>query len=150
MRRHRSRGRRICRQFASVCPRAAAIVRVVVIENLAKKKHGALRRVEPFQKNEKRDRQRVIRFGRRRNERLGQPLADVFLAPDAGRLQVIDAKARDDRDQERLRGSDVVVGRFQPSNERFLQEIFGVGDAADHPISDGKEKTAILIELVSR
>ena len=65
------------------------------------------------------------------HERLRQPLADVRLAPDAGRLEVVDREAGDDGRQVGLRRLDggAVGERPLVADERLLDDVLGLADA---------------------
>jgi len=70
------------------------------VEDVAQDEHGALDGIEPLERDEQREAQALgldhDRLGvvRRAHERVGQPGADVGLAPDTGRAQPVDGQAR--------------------------------------------------------
>jgi len=85
--------------------------------------------------------------GRISRKRFGEPFTHVFLALHTCGLQMIDAQTTHRRDQECFRGSDFAILRgLLPTDEGFLQEVFGVGHAADHPVGNREQEAAILVE----
>lgn len=116
--------------------------RVLEIEHLVQKKHGALNRRKPFEKDEQGHRKGLIQAQNSEgvvfligHHRLREPLTDVFHALRPSRLQLVDAQPADDRDQQRSRISDLGL-RLLPADERLLNHVLGVSDAAEHPVRD--------------
>ena len=83
------------------------------------------------------------RAGRRvREQWLGQPLADVLLAPDARRAQVVDRQARDHGREKCLGRLDLHPLRLlamQPQ-ERLLDQVLGVADRPDHAVGQREQQ----------
>ena len=110
--------------------------RVVVVEDLAQHEGRALQRREALQRDQQRLRDRVRELGplvrpqlRVDDQRLGQPRADVGLAPHAGQAQVVDRQPRGDgRDP----GRGLVRRRVERAHaqQRLLRDVLGLGDAA--------------------
>src|SRR6266571_557610 len=99
-------------------------LRVLVLENLPQKEHGALDGRQPLQEEQERHRQRLAdpgRFrgvaGRHGQQRLGKPRADVLLALDTRRLQMVQTQPADDGDQERPGIADVGLRGLLPADE---------------------------------
>ncbi len=126
---------------------------VFVNKDLAKQKDGALDRREALQHHEKRHRKRFVDAHHLEriasgtcDDGFGQPLADVFLAPGAGGLQMVDGQAADDGDQECTRRANLCVVSLLPTDEGLLQHVFRIGYAAQHAVCNGEEQAAILVE----
>jgi len=128
---------------------------VFVAEHLMEQEHRAFGRGQAFQQDEEGHRQGIchlralgrVRFGAR-DERFGQPGADVRLAPYPRRAQVADGQPGGDRGQVRLgRGEDdAVAERAGEPQERLLDDVLGVADAAGHPVGDREhQRPEILI-----
>ena len=98
---------RIWRQFVGALADDPRDVVVGVVEDLAQQEDGALDRRELLEQVQERQRERVRRLGVANrlvvDERLGQPLARIDLAADAGRAQLVDREPRRDRREVRLR-----------------------------------------------
>ena len=139
-----------CRHVAGVSPDDPADLLEVVVEDVVEEEDRPLDRGQPLEQDEERHRQRVGLLGVRGrvagalvgHERLRQPLADVRLAADAGRLEVVDRQAGDDRRQLRLRRLDRRVVGEDPlvADERLLHDVLGLADAPEHPIGDREEQ----------
>jgi hypothetical protein len=82
---------------------------------------------------------------------LREPGADVGLAANPGRAQVVDGQSGGDRGQVRL----LVVYRLIVSRlvfrlvvrrpeEGFLHDVLGVADAAGHPVGDREHQRPVL------
>lgn len=85
--------------------------------------------------------EQVLRGGRaeRADDRLGQPLADVSLAPHHGRPQPVQADPADDRGQPALvvldRRAATLVEDAEPQ-PGLLDGVLGVGQGSGEPIGD--------------
>jgi hypothetical protein len=128
-------------------------LRVRVVEDFAEQEHGALDRRQALEEQQHRHRYRFIDLRNSRHiaswfgdDWLRQPLADVGFALDARGLQMIDAQAADDRDEERLRRPHLGLGRALPSDERVLEHVLRVGDAAEHAVRNRKQQAAMPLE----
>ncbi len=109
--------------------------RVVVVEHLAQQERGALGGRQPLEQHQERLRQRVGHLDLVRDvadQRLGQPRADVRLAPDPRAAQHVEREARGHRRDPR-RGLVGWVGPDQP-HHRLLRDVLGLGHAAEHPV----------------
>src|SRR5262249_29201435 len=129
--------------------------RIVIVKYLAQKKHRPFDGGQSFEQNEKSHRQRLIYTKERErigvsfsNDRLRQPLPHVLLTLDSHRLKVVNTKTADHRNQKSPRGSDFLFGCPLPPDKGFLQHVFGVRYASQHPISNRKEQSAISIECL--
>ena len=74
------------------------------------------------------------------DDRLRQPRSDVGLATDTRGSQVVDGQARGESREVRLGrlDRDALLARPMETQERLLDDVLGLGDAADHPIGDGE------------
>jgi hypothetical protein len=83
-----------------------------------------------------------------RDERLGQPRADVALAANARRTEVVDREPRRGRSEVRLRRLDLrtVLDGALEADERLLDDVLGLGDAAEHAVRDREEQRPQLLE----
>jgi hypothetical protein len=80
------------------------------------------------------DSQRIaFRIG---DERFGQPLANIFLALNARRLQIVDAQTADDGDQECSRGPEITIRGLLPADKRVLHHVLGVRDRSNHAVGN--------------
>ncbi len=72
----------------------------------------------------------------------GMAAENVLLAAGARRLEVVDAEARDDGRQVRLRRVDLRPLGFRPvdAEEGLLDDVLGLADAADHPVGDREQQ----------
>ncbi len=84
-------------------------------------------------------------------QRLGQPLADVLLAPPRQRTQPVERLPGDDPHQVRPRVAYVGPGRgteARPPQPGLLHDVLGVGCGAEHLVGDGEEQAAVGDERV--
>ena len=149
---------RACRELAGVVLALAddlGDLGVAVVEHVVQQEHRALLRREALQEHEEGERERVGhlglagRIGRAvGHERLGQPLADVGLASHAGRAQLVDREPRGHRRDVRPRRLDplALLERLVEAEERLLDHVLGLGDAAEHPVGDRERRRAQLLE----
>ena len=82
------------------------------------------------------------------HDRLGQPAADVVLAPRAPRAQHVEAHAPDDRREpaaEVRHGRRVGAAQAQP---RLLHRVLGLADRAEHPVGDRPQVRPVRLELL--
>ena len=124
----------------------------VVVEHVVEQEDRPLDRGQPLEQDEERHRQRVGLLGVLGrvagalvgHERLWQPLADIRLAPDPGRLEVVDRQAGDDCREVRLRRLDRGVLAEGPliADERLLDDVLGLADAPEHPVGDREQQRA--------
>jgi hypothetical protein len=118
---------------------------VVVGEDLVQQEHGPLGRRQALQQDQEGHGQgighlrtlRRIWFGAR-DQGLGQPGPHVGLAPHPGRLQVGDGQPGGGRGQIGLGRADAAPVAQDPGQpqERLLDDVLGVADAAGHPVGD--------------
>jgi hypothetical protein len=82
------------------------------------------------------------------DDRLRQPLADVALAAGARRAQLVDRQPGGHGGHERPRRCDPLAGieRLMHPQQRFLDHILGLGDAAEHPVGDRERDRPQLVE----
>jgi len=132
-----------------------------VAEDVVEQEDRALDRVELLEQDEERERERVRLLGVAGRvaprvvvgeERLREPLAHVDLAARLRRAQVIDAEPRDDRGQKRLRRFDLGPLTERPllAEERLLDDVLRLGDAAEHPVGEREEHRAQRLEALDR
>ena len=126
---------------------------VAVVEHVAQQEHGALVGRQPLEQGDEGERERIgeLRLLRRvgarvGDERLGQPLARVVLAPDPRRAELIDRQASGDRREEGPRRRDLLA-RVMEAQERLLRDVLGLGDAPEHAVGDPERQRAQLGEL---
>ena len=58
---------------------------------------------------------------------------------------MIDAQAAHDDDEPRAHVVDLGHVDAQQPRERLLHDVFGVGNAADHPVGDVEQEAALLL-----
>ena len=126
---------------------------VLVIKDLAEQKDGALDWREALQHDKKGHGQRFIDADHLQriasetgDDGFGQPLADILLALNPRRLQVVDAQPADDRDEESSRRANLFVAGLLPTHESLLQHVFRISHAPQHSVCNRKEQTPVLIE----
>jgi hypothetical protein len=127
---------------------------VLVAEHLMEQEHRAFGRGQAFQQDEEGHREGIrqlrafgrIRFGAR-DERLRQPGTDVGFPPHPGGPQVADGQPGRDGGQVRLgRGEgNAVAQRPGEPQERLLDDVLGVTDAAGHPVGDREHQRPELL-----
>ncbi len=128
---------------------------VRVVEHVVQQQHGSLLGREALQQHQHRQRQRI---GRLRvagrivatvgDDRLGQPLADVVLAAGARGAQLVDRQPGGHGGDERARRCDLLAAVERPMHpqQRFLHQVLGLGDAAEHPVGDPERDRPQLVE----
>ena len=120
-----------------------------VLEHLAQQEDRALDRGEALEEHQEAHREGVGGLGVANDivlllgqERLGEPGADVALPSHASRTQVVDAQSRGHRRQVGLGG--VHLGSrarlLVEAQERLLDDVLGVGRAAEHPVRDREDQ----------
>jgi hypothetical protein len=84
--------------------------------------------------------ERVVKRFVAADDRLWRPLADVVLAAGARGVQLVDRQPGSHSSGERARRCDLLAGlkRLIHPQQRFLDHVLGVGDAAEHPVGDGE------------
>jgi hypothetical protein len=82
------------------------------------------------------------------DDRLWQPLADVALAAGARGAQLVDRQPGGHGRDERPRRHDplAAVQRLMHPQEGLLDNILGLGHAAEHPVGDLKRARAQLVK----
>ena len=130
---------------------------VGLVEHLAQQERGALLGRQALEQDEEGERQRVGHLGLAggivvgaRHERLRQPLADVGLAPDPRRAEVVEREPRDHRRQVGARRLDPLAALARPvqAQEPLLHHVLRLAHAAEHPVGDGERRRAELVELL--
>jgi len=61
-------------------------------------------------------------------------------------LKMVNTKPADHRNQKSPRGSDFLLRCPLPSDKGFLQHVFCIRNASQHPIGNREEQSSILIE----
>ena len=129
-----------------------------VVEHLAQQEDRAFDRREALQEHQEPHRERVGGLGVEGDvvlllgqDRLGEPRADVALAPHARGPQVVDAQPRGD-------GRQVGLGRVHlgaaarllvEAQERLLDDVLGLGRAPEHPVRDREhQRLELLVDVV--
>ena len=80
------------------------------------------------------------------DDRLGQPRADVALAPLARRAQRVEREPADDRGQPRAQVAHLVgVGPLQ-AQPRLLHDVLGLGERAELAVGDAQQVRALRLE----
>ena len=121
------------------------------VEHLAQHEHRPLGRVERLQHGEHRDRDAlgeldVVGHVGAGEQRLGQPLADVVLAPPRQRAQPVERLPGDDPDEVGPRVAHLgptVVAQVRPPQPGLLHDVLGVGRGAEHLVRDREEQAAV-------
>ena len=123
-----------------------------VVEHVVQQEHRPLHRRQRLQHEQERRRDRLAQLGALgrpggvavAEHRLGQPLADVGLAPHARRLQLVDRQPRRDGRQERLVGGDrrPLLALAVQAQHRLLHDVLGLPHAAQHPVGDREHVSA--------
>src|SRR5690606_15587609 len=80
--------------------------------------------------------------------RFGQPRADVGLAARLDLAQPVDGEAGGDAHQEGARYTYYAPDAVRPAQSRDLDDVLGVGHAAQHAVGDAWEDVAVLFEGV--
>ena len=123
------------------------------VEDLAQHEDRALGRRERLQHGQHRDRDAlgeldVLGHVGAGEQRLGQPLADVVLAPAGQGAQPVERLAGDDPDQVGARVAHLGVVDVRPPQPGLLDDVLGVGGRAEHLVGDGEEQAAVGDERV--
>ena len=89
---------------------------------------------------------RVIGAGGK--DRLGEPLADVPLAPDPSRAQLVDRQPCRDGGHKGPGRVDLVpiLEHAMEAEQRLLDDVLGLRDAAQHPVGDRERDRPHLLE----
>lgn len=88
------------------------------------------------------------RLGRLSDHGLRQPRPHVLLAPRRGRLHAVEAEARDDSSQVRARVFDRPLLGLAPAQKGVLNDVFRIGDGAEHAVRETAEERTMALELV--
>jgi hypothetical protein len=119
-----------------------------VVKGVAQHEHGALLGGEALEQDEEGQRDGLLVLDLRRagvlDERLGQPVADIALAPHPRRAQDVDGQPRRGRRQPRL-GVVHVVGVMQ-AQQRLLDDVLGLGHRSEHPVGHGEGQRTELVD----
>ncbi len=136
---------RIWRQLSGLFADDPGDLVVRVVEDLAQQEHRSLDRRELLEQVQERERERVGRLGVADglvfDERLGQPLARIDLAADAGRAQVVDREPRRHGREVGLRRLRLDL-RLVVAQEGLLDDVLGLGDRPEHPVGDREQVAA--------
>jgi hypothetical protein len=129
---------------------------VRVVEGHSQHVHGPFVGGQPLQEGEDGVRDRVALFcGVVRAEhrvpgeqRLGEPSADVGLAPGPRGGELVEAQVGQDRRQPGLGDLDAVDVRGLPAQERLLHEVLSLVRGAEETVGDGLETRPRSLEPV--
>ncbi len=80
------------------------------------------------------------------DHRLGQPRADVGLAPAPRRFELVEAEPGHRAAQERLGLAHRAAVGPHPADEGLLHHVLGIGDRAEHPVGDADQPRTQRIE----
>ena len=81
-------------------------------------------------------------------QRLGQPLPEVFLAPPRQRPKPFERLPGDDPDQVASRVPHLGAVDVSPLQPGLLDHVLGIGGGAEHLVGDGEEQAAVGDERV--
>ena len=138
------RARRAAGRWPGSCRRSRRPV-VVVVEDVVQQEGGPLLRRQRLEHDQEGEGEGVGQLGllgwivgRALGDRLGQPLADVCLAPGAGRAQLVDRQSRRDGGGVGPGRGDVLAAldRGVHTEECLLHHVLRLAHAAQHPIGD--------------
>jgi hypothetical protein len=121
-----------------------------VVEHLGQEERRALGRRQPLEQAQERQRQVVDVGGGRGRDRLGQPRPDVGLAAGPRRAQLIEGEPRHHRHQEAARVAHRRAIGGQPAHPRLLEDVVGVGGAAQHAVGDAEQPRPVGLEARER
>jgi hypothetical protein len=121
---------------------------VGVVEDLAQEEGRAFDGRELLEQVQELERERVGRLGVPGrlvlDERLGQPLARVHLAPHTGRAELVDREPGRHGREVGLRRLGLDVGRVV-AQERLLHDVLGLRDRTEHAVGDREQVRAQLL-----
>ena len=130
-------------------------VRIPVVEHVMQQQHRTLLGRQALQQHQHAQRQRIRDLRVLRgviaavgDDRLRQPFADVLFATGARGAQLVDRQPGGHGGNERARRCDLLAGIQRPMHpqQRFLHEVLGFGDAAEHPVGDRERHRPQLLE----
>ena len=124
---------------------------VGVPERLAQHVGRPLGRAELLQQHQHRELERLRPLGPERRvgagvHRLGQPGADVRLAPGVRRGGRVDGEPRRGGGEERRGVAHHAAVRALPAQPRLLHHVLGLRDAAQHPVGDAEQAWSHVLE----
>jgi hypothetical protein len=115
-------------------------------EHVMKQEGSALQRRQALQRHQQGQGHVVDLVLSRFHNRLGQPRADVGLAPTPDRLEPVQAQARDDPAQKCFRFAHRVSVDIEPAQESVLKNVLRLRDRAQHPVRNADKTLAQRIE----
>jgi len=149
----------------SCCELAGALARahdlrdplVGLVEHVAQQERGALLGREALEQDQEGERQRVRHLGLAAgivvvagHERLGQSLANVGLAPDPRRAELVEREPRNHRRQVGARRLDPLAALARPvqAQEPLLHHVLSLAHAAEYPVGRSQTPTCRALELL--
>ena len=115
-------------------------------ENVVQQEGGALQRRQALQRHHQRQGDVVGLVLGGFNHGLGQPRADIGLAPPTRRLQLIERDARDDAPEIGFRRRDRPAIDLEPAQEGVLHSVLRVRDRAQHAVGDADQTRTQRVE----
>ena len=132
---------------------------VVVVEDVVEQERRPLLRTQRLEDDEEGEGEGVRQLGlpggivlRSLGHGLGQPLPDVGLAPGSGRAQLVDRQASGHRGRIGPRRGDLLplLDRVVDPQQGLLDDVLGLADAAEHPVSDREcPRTQVIVKRVA-
>jgi hypothetical protein len=131
---------------------------VGLVEHLAQQERRALLGRQALEHDEEGDRQRVRQLGMVGrvaaalvvDQRLGQPFAEVALALDPGRSQLVDAQPGDHGREIRAWRLDplALLQRQVQTQQRLLHDVLRLAHAAQHPVGHPERPGPKLLQAL--
>jgi hypothetical protein len=123
---------------------------VAHVEDVVKEKDGALGGREPLEQHQERHRDLVDHLDAAdpafvQIDGLRQAIAPALLASRARRAELIEAQARDRRQQERLRRFGVTPAVL-PAHPSLLHRVLRPRQIAEHPIGQRQQRWTVCFE----
>jgi hypothetical protein len=103
-------------------------------EHIVGKERGAFQRRETLQGEHQRQSKVVEILFRILHDGFREPHPDVGFAPVPGGFQPVETESRDHAPKKRFGFADGVTVDAGPSQERVLNDIFGVGNGSKHAV----------------
>lgn len=108
-------------------------------EDVVQEERRAFEGRQTFEREHEREGDAIEVFFRRFDDRLREPRPDIGFAAMARGLELIQAQARHDAAQERLRFADGFAVSGEPPEEGLLNDVLGVRDRPEHAIRNADQ-----------